>query len=79
VGLCVVVLLICGKIIVSVFGHPPFMVTPVQAQGIIHNSLHMSVTVAAYVSCHMECTSTVLLALFRTDCCPCVIVNPDNF
>lgn len=30
-------------------------------------------SVATLISCHTECTSIVLFAVFRTDCCPCVL------
>jgi hypothetical protein len=45
-----------------------------QAQAVIHNIPHLPACLRSYVkiSCHIECTSTVLFAVFRTDCCPCV-------
>jgi hypothetical protein len=56
---------------------PSFVVALVQTHTIIHNSLHD--TVATHILHYTEHTLTVFFTVFTTDCCPCVLVNSDNF
>jgi len=38
-------------------------------------SAHLSHIIATYILCGMECTSTVLVQIFRSYCCSCILIR----